>query len=237
MATELADPMSKMCAGIGKNIPCVCDILPTLDTVPEGFGTMSRVALEKCMCETIASLDCCATLALPTPLQEDLVDFKAVSLEFENLTEYASPVLMSSRLRVLNADDIYCADLENDAKLRSAVISGSPCTILRVYRKSSGQLLRVLLHLQGLRVAIAFDDKSSSYERGTDSSVRYLLGVYEDVSELSEDEIEERTEGLKDVVDKVREKIASALESLETTTLQDGDDVEDMVLAIDPEWI
>eukprot|EP00928_Gymnodinium_smaydae_P024783 TRINITY_DN19953_c1_g1_i1.p1 TRINITY_DN19953_c1_g1~~TRINITY_DN19953_c1_g1_i1.p1 ORF type:complete len:249 (+),score=43.21 TRINITY_DN19953_c1_g1_i1:19-765(+) len=238
MTAKLAGPMSKVFScGIGKGKPCVCDVLPTLDTVPEGIGTMSRDALEKCMCETIAALDCCATLALPTPLHEDQVNFKAVSLAFANLTENSSSALLSSKLRVLNAGDFPGADLENDAKLRRAVFSGRPCTIVREYRKGSGQLFRALLHLQGLRVAIAFDDAASPSEDGIDGSVWYLLGVYEDVSDLSDDETQERIKGVKHIVDDVRKRIAIALAALEETIPGDGDDVKDTVLAIDPEWI
>eukprot|EP00928_Gymnodinium_smaydae_P024784 TRINITY_DN19953_c1_g2_i1.p1 TRINITY_DN19953_c1_g2~~TRINITY_DN19953_c1_g2_i1.p1 ORF type:complete len:244 (+),score=42.09 TRINITY_DN19953_c1_g2_i1:50-781(+) len=236
---ELAGPMSKASAcGIGKGTTCVCDTLSTLDAVLEGFGTMSRDALDTCMCEAITSLDCCATLALATPLDADaLVRFKAISVEFANLTEYASPELLSSQLRVLKADDFLCADFEDDAKLRSAVLSGRPCTALRVYQKSSGQLLRVLLHLQGLRVAIPLDDTSSSRGHGLDNSVWYLLGVYEDVSELSDDETSERIEEVKGIVNDVRKKIAIALECSEANVLEDGNGVEKSVLAIDPEWI
>eukprot|EP00928_Gymnodinium_smaydae_P095099 TRINITY_DN8120_c0_g1_i4.p1 TRINITY_DN8120_c0_g1~~TRINITY_DN8120_c0_g1_i4.p1 ORF type:complete len:251 (-),score=41.79 TRINITY_DN8120_c0_g1_i4:212-964(-) len=232
-------------SGFSRDAPCVRDDAPTIASLDDCLGTMSHAALEKAVCDTITALGCCATLAQTTPHHEDLVDFKAVSPEFTRLTGYSSSALVGSKLRVLNADDFVDENFEDDAKLRCAAICGRPCTVVRVYRTHSGNLFRAILHLQGLKVAFPLDDASSSCQHELDSSIWYLLGVYEDVSEFSDDEIADRLVAIRETADDVRKRIGLAVEAAAATTQfadddddeDDEDDEENEILVIHPEWI
>eukprot|EP00928_Gymnodinium_smaydae_P095100 TRINITY_DN8120_c0_g1_i5.p1 TRINITY_DN8120_c0_g1~~TRINITY_DN8120_c0_g1_i5.p1 ORF type:complete len:241 (-),score=44.28 TRINITY_DN8120_c0_g1_i5:797-1519(-) len=222
-------------SGFSRDAPCVRDDAPTIASLDDCLGTMSHAALEKAVCDTITALGCCATLAQTTPHHEDLVDFKAVSPEFTRLTGYSSSALLGSKLRVLNADDCVAENFEDDAKLRCTAISGRPCTLLRAYRTQSGNLFRAILHLQGLKVAILLDD-ATSCEHELDSSIWFLVGIYEDVSEFSDDEVEDRIAGVREAANDVRKKIGLALEA-SAAAAQFVDDEDNVVLAIDPEWM
>eukprot|EP00928_Gymnodinium_smaydae_P003510 TRINITY_DN11254_c0_g4_i1.p1 TRINITY_DN11254_c0_g4~~TRINITY_DN11254_c0_g4_i1.p1 ORF type:complete len:267 (+),score=58.67 TRINITY_DN11254_c0_g4_i1:79-801(+) len=213
------------------------DIMPTIASISDHVGTIKLSVLEKTLIDTMATIGCSATLAQSVPWCGGLPDLKAVSPEFEEMTEYASNALIESGLRILDADDGLDFDLSDDAKLRQTSVSGSPSTVLRVYRKSSGVLLRVVLHLRGLQVALPLDDTSSLSERELDGVVWVLLGVYEDVSELTDDEIAERMDRIEDVADDVRTKLALALAATDAPVSQEHSDDDALVFAIDPEWM
>eukprot|EP00928_Gymnodinium_smaydae_P064608 TRINITY_DN47892_c0_g1_i1.p1 TRINITY_DN47892_c0_g1~~TRINITY_DN47892_c0_g1_i1.p1 ORF type:complete len:244 (-),score=31.31 TRINITY_DN47892_c0_g1_i1:251-982(-) len=179
-------------------------VAPSSTSPPSDSGfCQASSELNRMMQDFVMTSDHCVTIALPPRSDLHSICLQAVSPALERLTEYSSEALMESNLRVLDAGEDIDMDLEDDAFLRYTTFSGSPSTALRVYRNSSGLLFKVILHLRGLRVRVAPDDWSSA-EHSSGCSEWFLFGLYEDVTELLDHEIEERMARIGEVAEDIR---------------------------------
>eukprot|EP00928_Gymnodinium_smaydae_P029759 TRINITY_DN22320_c0_g1_i1.p1 TRINITY_DN22320_c0_g1~~TRINITY_DN22320_c0_g1_i1.p1 ORF type:complete len:233 (+),score=54.20 TRINITY_DN22320_c0_g1_i1:65-763(+) len=189
---------------------------------------LSHDLLKTTLSAVVSRLDGSVTIAQPK--QQSLAEPKFVALtsEFSELTGYSSEALMKSSLRVLS-DNAIDVCLQDNESLRRSASQGSPTTVLKVYRKRSGELFRVLLHLRGLRVGINQDKCPSSAE----SCIWFAVGLYEDVSDVSDSDIDERRERICEVAEDVRKSVGYAMESLRLHVASRND----VILPVVPEWM